>query len=356
MVDITRDPRWGRIAESLGEDPYLSGALGAAMVRGFQGDSLDARDSLAACAKHYVGYGAAEGGRDYNTTWIPETLLRDVYLQPFQAARAAGVATFMSSFNALNGVPASGNEFTLRKILREEWKFDGFVVSDYTAITEMIPHGYAADAQDAALKGIRGGVDMEMVSTTYYDRGQALVDSGALDMKLVDEAVRGILRVKFQLGLFDRRPQPRGTPAAQSAPEALEIARKLAAESLVLLKNRGNTLPLAKGLGKVAVIGPLADSRADQVGTWAMEGNIDAVQTPLAALRETLGEARVAWAQGLKNSRDTSHAGFAEALTAARSADAVLLFLGEEAILSGEAPRAPSSICRARRRPWRQRC
>lgn len=203
MMDIARDPRWGRIAESLGEDPYLAGVLAAAMVRGFQGESLDARDSIAACGKHYVGYGAAEGGRDYNTTWIPEVLLRDVYLKPFEAARKAGIATYMSAFNDLNGVPASGNAFTLRQILRDEWKFDGFVVSDYEATTQMIPHGYAADVKDAALKGIGAGVDMEMVSTSYYQSAKALVDSGALDSRLVDQAVRNILRIKFRLGPAD---------------------------------------------------------------------------------------------------------------------------------------------------------
>jgi beta-glucosidase len=165
MMDIARDPRWGRIAEGFGEDPLLVSRMAVAMVRGYQGDSLDTADSVAACAKHYVGYGAAEAGRDYNTTWIPENLLRDVYLMPFQAARDAGVATFMSAFNALNGVPASANAFTLRQVLRDEWKFDGFVVSDYTAIAELIPHGYASGPADAALKGIRGGVEMEMVSS-----------------------------------------------------------------------------------------------------------------------------------------------------------------------------------------------
>jgi beta-glucosidase len=334
MMDIARDARWGRIAESLGEDPYLAGVLAAAMVKGFQGDSLDARDSIAACAKHYVGYGAAEAGRDYNTTWIPETLLRDVYLQPFEAARRAGAATYLSAFNDLNGVPASGNAFTLRQILRDEWKFDGFVVSDYTAITEMIPHGYAADARDAARKGIQAGVDMEMVSDNYYRNGKALIESGALDSRLVDQAVRNILRIKFRLGLFE---QPSGEPPAQPAAGALEIARKLAGESLVLLKNRDHALPLAKSVRKVAVIGPLANSPADQMGTWAINGDRDAVRTPLAALREALGEGRVAWAEGLRNSRDTSHAGFPAALEAARSADVVLLFLGEEAELSGEA-------------------
>jgi beta-glucosidase len=336
MMDIARDPRWGRIAESLGEDPYLAGVLAAAMVRGFQGDSLDALDSIAACGKHYVGYGAAEAGRDYNTTWIPESLLRDVYLKPFQAARQAGIATYMSAFNALNGVPASGNEFTLRRVLRDEWKFDGFVVSDYTSITEMIPHGYAADDKDAALKGIRGGVDMEMVSTSYYDQAKALIDAGTLDPKLVDQAVRNILRLKFRLGLFDKRTQPTGNPPAESSAAALAVAKKMADESLVLLKNDG-ALPLAKSVRRVAVIGPLANSPGDQMGTWVLNANPKAVRTPLAAIRQTLGETRIAWAPGLKNSSDTSHDGFQAALEAARSADAVLLFLGEEASLSGEA-------------------
>jgi beta-glucosidase len=307
------------------------------MVRGFQGESLAAADSLAACAKHYVGYGATEGGRDYNTTWIPEVLLRNVYLRPFRTARDAGVASFMTAFNDLNGVPASGNQFTVRQVLRDEWKFDGFVVSDYTAIEELIAHGYAADQADAALKGIRAGVDMEMVSTDYYDRGKALVESGRLDAKLIDQSVRNILRIKYRLGLFDGRPQPVPTPAAAAPADALETARKLAAESLVLLKNQDGALPLAKSIGKVAVIGPLADSPVDQMGTWVLAGDVKAVRTPLNEIRRMLGEARVAWAPGLKNSRDTSHEGFAAALDAARGADVVLLFLGEEASLSGEA-------------------
>jgi beta-glucosidase len=337
MLDIARDARWGRIAEGLGEDPHLGSVLGAAMVHGFQGDSIAARDSIAACAKHYVGYGAAEGGRDYNTTWIPENLLREVYLPPFRAARDAGVATFMSGFNDLNGVPASGNEFTLRQILRNEWKFTGFVVSDYTSIVEMIPHGYAADASDAALKGIKAGVDMEMVSTSYWDHVKSLVDSGKLDLHLVDGAVRNILRVKFELGLFDRREQP--VPASEMTPsaDALDPARRLATESLVLLKNREGALPLSKSIARVAVIGPLADSQADQMGTWSMNGLVKAVRTPLTELRERLGPSRIVAAPGLKNSQDVSHDGFSAALDAARGADVVLLFLGEEAILSGEA-------------------
>ena len=336
MMDIARDPRWGRIAEGFGEDPQLASRMAAAMVRGYQGDSLDAAGSIAACAKHYVGYGAAEGGRDYNTTWIPENLLRDVYLAPFQAAREAGIATYMSAFNNLNGVPASANAFTLRQVLRDEWKFDGFVVSDYTAIAELIPHGYAADSRDAAFKGMSGGVNMEMVSTTYWDHGKALVESKQIETKLLDQAVREILRIKFRLGLFDAKGQFTPAPAVPPTAEALETARKLAVESLVLLQNRDGALPLAPSIGKVAAIGPLADSARDQLGTWAL-GSADTVRTPLAALREALGAGRVAYAPGLKNSRDESHDRFAAAVEAARGADVVLLFLGEEASLSGEA-------------------
>ncbi len=335
MIDITRDPRWGRVAETLGEDPYLTSALGVAMVRGFQGKSLSDAGSIAACAKHYLGYGATEGGKDYNTTWIPEMLLRDVFLPPFRAVRDAGVATFMTSFNALNGIPASGNEFTLRGILRKEWNFDGVVVSDYTAISEMIPHGYAADSSDAAKKAAIAGVDMEMVSTTYFDHLKSLVDARQVTQGTIDEAVRNILRLKFRLGLFDK--QPAGVPLEKLSAEGARIARQLATESAVLLKNDGNVLPLAKTIGKVAVIGPLADSGADQMGTWAMDGRADEMQTPLTALRQMLGNDRVMYAPGLKNSRDISHDGFAAAIDAARSADAVLLFLGEEQILSGEA-------------------
>ena len=336
MMDIARDPRWGRIAEGFGEDPLLASRMAAAMVHGYQGESLDAPDSIAACAKHYVGYGAAEGGRDYNTTGIPENLLRDVYLAPFHAAREAGLATIMSAFNDLNGVPASANAFTLRQVLRDEWKFDGFVVSDYTAIAELIPHGYAADGTDAALKGIQGGVEMEMVSTDYWDHAKALIADRKLDPKLLDEAVRNILRIKFRLGLFDAKGRETPTAAAPPTAAALDTARKLAAESLVLLKNENSALPLAQSIGAISVIGPLADSPRDQLGTWSA-GPADTAVTPLTALRDALGAGRVTYAPGLKNSRDESHEGFALALALARRSDAVVLFLGEEASMSGEA-------------------
>ncbi len=336
MLDITRDPRWGRVAETLGEDPYLTSTLGAAMVKGFQGDSLDADGSIAACAKHYVGYGAAEGGRDYNTTWIPEILLRNVFLRPFHAAQQAGAATFMSAFNDLNGVPTSANPFTLREVLRNEWHFDGFVVSDWTSIAELIPHGFAANPQDAAEKGVRAGVEMEMVSDSYYTTLKPVIESGRLDMKLIDESVRNILRVKFRLGLFDKAATPSELPANPD-PASLEVAKRLAIESLVLLKNDRGTLPLATSIGKIAVVGPLADSPVDQMGAWVLDGRRDEVQTPLSALRKRLGESRVLWAPGLKTSRDTGRNGFGAAVEAARAADVTLLFLGEEQILSGEA-------------------
>ena len=335
MVDIARDPRWGRIAESPGEDPYVGGAVGAAMVRGFQGNSLDDPSSLAACAKHYAGYGAAEAGREYNSAWIPEGELRDVYLPPFRASLEAGAATIMTGFNALNGVPATGNEFLVRQILRGEWKFHGLVVSDYTAIPEMIAHGYAATAREAAREAVRAGVEMEMVSTTYWDELKPLVREGRVPVSQIDEAVRNILRLKIRLGLFEE--QAARTEPTGPTPESRAIAQRLATESAVLLKNDGPALPLAQSVGSVAVIGPLADSAVDQMGTWVMDGRREDVVTPLAALRQMLGNARVYYAPGLKNSRDTSAAGFAEAVAAAQKAEVVVFFLGEEQILSGEA-------------------
>jgi beta-glucosidase len=335
MVDIARDPRWGRVAESLGEDPYLASMLAAAMVHGFQGHGLTDPAAMAACAKHFVGYGAAEAGRDYNSAWIPELLLREVYLPPFHAALNAGAASLMTAFNTLNGVPATGNRFLLRDILRDEWHYDGLVVSDYESIREMIPHGYAHDQRDAADKAVTAGVDMEMVSTTYFDNLKQLVESGAVSVKLIDAAVRNILRLKFRLGLFDM-----AIPAAREispTPASLEAAERAAIGSAVLLKNEGGLLPLGESVRTVAVIGPLANSPADQVGTWSMDAVPGAVETPLAALRRMLGQDRVLYAAGMRNSRDRSHDGFAEAVTAAKRADVVLLFLGEESILSGEA-------------------
>jgi beta-glucosidase len=241
----------------------------------------------------------------------------------------------MTAFNTLNGVPATGNPFLLRQILRGEWKFDGLVVSDYTALIEMVPHGYAADDRDAAREALDAGVDMEMVSTAYHDHLKSLIASGKVPMAQVDEAVRNILRLKFRLGLFD---EVDGTAAdAVVTEKSRAVAERLAAESTVLLKNEGHLLPLDGSIRSVAVIGPLANSPIDQMGTWTMDGRLEDVQTPLASLRKMLGEGRVRYAPGLKNSRSTDQSGFGAALEAARGADVVLLFLGEEQILSGEA-------------------
>jgi len=337
MVDIARDPRWGRMAEGCGEDPVLASAMAVAMVKGFQGKSLSDAGSIAACVKHYVGYGACEGGRDYNTTWIPERLLRDVYLPPFHAAVEAGAATLMSSFNEINGVPASGNAFTLRQVLRREWGFDGFVVSDWESLSEMINHGFCADRVEVAKKASEAGVDMEMVSECYRSHLAALVQKGDVSVSVVDGAVRNILRVKLRKGLFEH---PFTEPVKEKVslrPDHLAVAERLASQGFVLLKNEKDVLPLSASIGKVAVIGPLADSPVDQMGCWVMEGRREDVVTPLAAIRRLVGEEKVVYAAGLKASRDLDTAGFPSAVAAANSADAAVVFVGEEAAITGEA-------------------
>ena len=340
MVDIARDPRWGRIAEGGGEDPYLTGRIGAAMVEGFQGDDLSHPERIAACVKHFVGYGATEGGRDYNTTYIPETLLRDIYLPPFKACIDAGVATLMSAFNDLNGVPASGNARTLREILRDEWGFDGMVVSDWNSVLEMIPHGFAADAKEAAAKGVLAGVDMEMVGDGYVKHIAALLDEGLLSMEMIDDAVRNILRLKMRLGLFERPYNDLDPSSMHLAPDHLIVAQRAAIESCVLLKNEG-TLPLSPSIGKVAVVGPLADAPQDQLGCWVFDGHAEDSHTPLAALRAALGAERVIYAPGLSHARSYDEGGpaggIAAAVDAANQADVVIAVIGEDALISGEA-------------------
>ncbi len=338
MVDIARDARWGRIAESVGEDPYLASAFSAAMVKGFQGNNLNEATSMAACVKHFVGYGAAEGGRDYNTAIIPENILRDVYLPSFKAAKEAGAATYMSSFNEINGIPASGNAFTLRKVLRDEWKFDGFVVSDWGSIEEMINHGFCADKKEAALKGFNAGVDMEMVTTCYADNLEQLIKEGKVSMARIDESVKNILRVKFRLGLFDHPYAKLDGEAVILSKENLETACKLAEQSMVLLKNENNTLPLSKTIRNLAVIGPLADDGKDQLGCWAPDGKGDESITPLTALRSSLGAGvNIIYARGASSCRSMDESDIPAAVEAARQADAVVVFAGEDALLSGEA-------------------
>ncbi|MBN2000039.1 beta-glucosidase BglX [candidate division KSB1 bacterium] len=336
MIDIARDPRWGRIAETCGEDPFLTSTLGAAMVRGFQGKNLADPQTIAACGKHYVGYGAAEGGRDYNTCNIPERELRDIYLPTFHAAVEAGVATIMSAFNEISGVPASGNEFTLRTVLRDEWGFDGFVVSDWTSMTEMIAHGFCKDNREVALKSMKAGVNMEMVSTTYATELEKLITEGLIPEKLLNESVANILRIKFRLGLFDHPVSDGSRQSEIFHPDFLKLAKQAALQSVVMLKNDNNSLPLS-GDKTIAVIGPLADSPVDQMGMWTMDGRSEDTQTPLSAIKEKIGENHVKYAPGLKTSRTVDKAGFEDAVKAAEASDAVVLFLGEEQILSGEA-------------------
>ncbi len=336
MLDISRDPRWGRIAESPGEDPFLGAAIAKAYVQGFQGESPGSPQSIAACAKHFAGYGAAEGGRDYNTTYIPEQLLRDIYLVPFEAANNAGVLTYMTSFNEINGVPSSGNDFLLRTILRDEWKFDGFVVSDWNAITEMIAHGFCSDKKDAAKKAAIGGVDMEMVSTAYEDHLKKLINEGLIAEKTLDEFVRNILRVKFKLGLFDNPYFKKDNQNILLNKYHLDLAKKSATESIVLLKNDNTVLPLKNNSLKIALIGPMCDAAHEQMGTWSFDGKDEDVVTPLKAFQGYYGK-NLLYSKGLEYSRDKSRDGFTDAIEKSKKADVILFFGGEEAILSGEA-------------------
>ena len=337
MIDITWDPRWGRIAEGSGEDPYLASTLAYAMVQGLQGDSLTDPSSLAACAKHYAGYGFSEAGRDYNTTYITEPVMRNVVLKPFKAAKDAGALTFMSGFNELNGIPVSANEFILKQILRDEWGFDGLVISDWASIPQIVDQGYAFDEKDAAAKAIVAGLDMEMATTTYFENIKALLDEKKITIEQIDNAVKNILRVKYKMGLFEN---PYVDPEAEKKildPSFLEHARKVARQSTVMLKNDNGTLPLSEGgIKSVAVIGPLADAPRDQMGTWSFDGLPENSVTPLEAIRDLIGDRKVNYVQALRYSRDKSKDQFGAAVAAAGRSDAILLFIGEEWILSGE--------------------
>lgn len=338
MIDIARDPRWGRIAEGCGEDTYLTSVMGVAMVRGFQNDSLNSPTSIAACAKHFVGYGAAEGGRDYNSTFIPERRLRQVYLPPFEAAANAGVATFMTSFNDNDGVPSTGNAFILKQVLRKEWGFDGFVVTDWASTTEMIEHGFAADAHEAAMKAVNAGVNMEMVSYSFIKELPGLIKDGKVKESTIDDAVRNILRVKFRLGLFDNPYVDEKKPSVLYAPSHLEAAKQAAVESAILLKNDKLVLPLQASVKSVAIVGPMADAPYEQMGTWVFDGDKTHTVTPLTAIKQLVGDkVQVIYEPGLTYSRETNQTGVAKAVAAASRADVILAFVGEEAILSGEA-------------------
>ena len=337
MIDVARDPRWGRIAESCGEDPYLNAVMGTAMIKGYQGDSLNDPTAIAACAKHFVAYGAAEGGRDYNSTFIPERVLRNVYLPPFKAAADAGCATFMTSFNDNDGVPSTANSFVLKDVLRKEWKYDGMVVTDWASALEMVNHGFCTDGKDAAEKSVNAGVDMEMVSETFIQNLKQSIAENKVSMETIDNAVRNILRLKFRLGLFDN-PYVVTPQTVKYAEKHLQTAKTAAEQSVILLKNENQTLPFTDKIKTLAVIGPMADAPYEQMGTWVFDGEKEHTQTPLTAIKEMYGDkVKVLFEKGLEYSRDKNTAGIARAVSAARQADAVVVFVGEESILSGEA-------------------
>jgi beta-glucosidase len=342
MVDISRDPRWGRTTEGAGEDPYLGAAMARAYIRGYQGDDLSQPGRVAASVKHFAAYGAAEAGREYNTTDMSEITLRQIYLPPYKAAVEAGAATIMSAFNSLNGVPSSANPFLLTKVLRNEWGFDGFVVSDYTSIMELINHGIALDPATAARKAINAGVDVDMMSHFYDTQLPALIRSGQVPMTVVDEAVRRVLRVKFATGLFEH-PYAEGLEVTAAVDAHRALVRKAAVESLVLLQNdavggSAPLLPLSPDRKKIALIGPLADDTAEMVGAWGGAGHDRDTITVRQALegraKQTGGE--LVYEKGTEI-EDNSRAGFPAAIKAAKSADAVILALGESGDMSGEA-------------------
>ncbi|WP_420553619.1 glycoside hydrolase family 3 N-terminal domain-containing protein [Tenacibaculum aiptasiae] len=332
MLDIARDARWGRIAESPGEDPYLAKQMAKAYVEGFQGDSLSDSTSLIACAKHFIGYGAAIGGRDYNTAIISKEQLYNTYLPPFQSAFESGAQTVMTSFNEVNGVPASGDKELLSDILRKQLKFDGFVVSDWNSVTEMIAHGYAEDEKKAAEKAINAGLNMEMTSKSYEDNVKELLKEKKLSINQIDKLVADILRVKIRMGLFEN-PYRNKTGKLYDV-KHLELAKEAAIKSSVLLKNENNILPLGKNT-KILIVGPLADKPREQLGTWTFDGDKNYTVTPVMSFKNH--NANFEFIEGLAYSRDTSKKQFREVMSKAKKADVILFIGGEEAILSGEA-------------------
>jgi len=359
MLDIARDARWGRIVEGSGEDPFLGAAMAAAQVRGFQGPYLGAPEHVVACAKHFAGYGAADGGRDYDPVYLPEGRLRNVYFPPFEAAVKAGVGTFMSAYMDLNDVPASGNRFLLHDILRTEWGFKGFVVSDAFAVANLVIQGFARDGRDAAFRALSAGLDMDMASNTYLEHLAGLVEDGTLQMADIDAAVRPILAIKIRMGLFEQPYTDEAKLAEVLAlPEHRKEARLAAQRSMVLLRNEGRLLPLAKSLKHMAVIGPLADSKEATEGSWMVFGHTPAAVTILEGIRAKLPDARVEYAPGPEIRRDIAswfesvmpsevrkspqtaeqaEAAFQTAVITAQSAELVVMVLGENADMAGEA-------------------
>ena len=359
MLDICRDPRWGRIVEGAGEDPYLGSAMAVAQVRGFQGDDLSDAERVLACAKHFAGYGYSDGGRDYDPVYLSESQLRNIVLPPFKAATDAGVATFMSAYMDLNDVPATGNRWLLRQVLREEWGFEGFLVSDAFAVGNMVVQHHAKDGREAALRGLNAGMNMDMSSYTYTENAVKLVKEGALTEAEIDELVRPILTIKFKMGLFEK-PYVDETLLEKviALPEHRTASRWAAQRSMVLLRNEGGLLPLSKDIKKVAVIGPVADSMQATEGSWMVFGHTPAAVTVLEGVRAKLPNAEVTYASGPEIRRDIpswfeslmagqerkpeqtpaeSEAAFQSALEVAKAADQIIMVLGETDIMAGEA-------------------
>lgn len=353
MVDISRDPRWGRIMEGAGEDVFLGEQAAIARIKGFQGDDLSEAGTIAACAKHFAAYGAAYGGRDYNMADMSERMMREVYLPPFKAAVDAGVATFMSAFNTNGGVPASGDKWLQTDVLRNEWGFDGFVVSDWTSVTELMAHSVAETPYDAAFSGLNAGVDMDMMGRLYLDYGQKLIDDKKITISQIDEMVKRVLRIKYKLGLFtnpyqyhDKKRQAELT----LHPDHLAASRDVAKKSIVLLKNENNVLPITDKIKRIAVIGPLANDKDAPLGNW--RGNSDpntAVSLLEGITKAAENKIEIVYAEGCKLTTNYPHtffspveinnndrSGFAEAISAAKKADAVIVALGETAYMSGE--------------------
>ncbi|WP_438484407.1 glycoside hydrolase family 3 N-terminal domain-containing protein [Streptomyces sp. S186] len=337
MMDVTHEPRWGRIAEGNGEDPYLTAAFAAAKVRGYQGDRLTGPDRIAACAKHFVAYGGAEGGRDYTTVDVSEFRLRNLYLPPFQAAVDAGVATVMASFNTIAGVPAHANPHTLTDVLRREWGFDGMVVSDWNGVRELVAHGVAEDDADAARLALGAGVDMEMTSTTLVTHGRRLLQEGRISAQRLDEAVARVLRLKCALGLFAHPYTDEGKAIGEPSAEARAAARDAASRSMVLLKNDRGVLPLRATAASIAVVGPFADS-PDLLGTWVMPpaARRFPAGTVLEAVRQAAPRSTVRHARGV-DPQDGDTGGIPEAVAAAAASEVTVVVVGEPPALSGEA-------------------
>lgn len=344
MVDVARDPRWGRMSEGAGEDVYLGSRIAEARVRGFQGDDLKAVDTVLATAKHFAAYGAAQAGRDYHTVDISERTLRDVYLPPFKAAADAGAATFMTSFNEIDGVPASGNHYLLTDVLRDKWGFKGFIVTDYTSINEMVAHGYAKDLKQAGEQAIGAGVDMDLQGAVFMEHLATSVAEGKVEMARVDAAVKAILEMKYRLGLFEdpyRYSDEAREKATVYRADFLEAARDVARKSIVLLKNANDILPLAASAKSIAVIGPLGDSKADMIGSWSAAGDR---KTRPVTLLEGL-KARAPKGQSVTYARGASYAfedegktdGFAEAIALAEKSDVIVAAMGERWDMTGEA-------------------